>query len=446
MTYKILITEDDYSFGITLQEWLKRSGFEAILVHSVEQAKKEILQKSYDLILADLRLPDGDGILLLTWIKEQKKQLPVILMTNYVELQNAVLAIKLGAFDYLEKPINPSILQQKIKQALDSHNSKSLTRPLVEKFQQISTIVQGKSFLAKRMYEQIKLVAATQLSVLIFGESGVGKEHVARLIHENSSRKNAPFIAIDCGSLLRELALSELFGHVKGSFTSAIADKKGVFEQANGGTVFLDEIGNLPYEVQIQLLRTLQERQIHPLGSLGNIKVDVRILTATNENLELAIANGKFREDLYHRLKEFYIEVPALRERLEDIPLFVEHFLKEANDELNKHVERFSREALQIIEQYHWPGNLRELRNVVRAAVLYAQTNEILPEDLPVLSVSLHIPAIMDAGRPIYFGNEKELIESTLKKMKGNKSLTAKALKISRKTLYNKIHLYGIDL
>jgi len=444
MNSKILIIEDDLSFGVMLQEWLTREGYETVLLSGIEKAKKEIQRQTFDLILSDLRLPDGDGILLLTWIKEQKKQLPVIIMTNYAELQNAVLAMKLGAFDYLAKPVNPSVLEQKIKQAF---NSKEIIekKSTVRKSKSCTGIMQGSSRLAKQMYENVKMVADTQLSVLISGESGVGKEHIARMIHDNSSRKNAPFVAVDCGSLLRELALSELFGHIKGSFTSAVADKKGAFEQADGGTIFLDEIGNLSYDVQIQLLRTLQERQVHPIGSTKDIKIDVRILTATNENLEQTVVDGKFRRDLYHRLNEFYIAVPTLRERVEDISLFANFFLEAANEELNKQVKKISPEVLQIMEQYPWPGNIRELRNVIRAAVLYAQSGEILPEDLPLLSTSSHI-SDLDNGISMPVTDEKALIESTLKKMKGNKVLAAKALKISRKTLYNKIHLYGIDL
>ena len=444
MNFKILIIEDDLSFGVMLQEWLTREGYETVFLSGIEKAKKEIQRQTFDLILSDLRLPDGDGILLLTWIKEQKKQLPVIIMTNYAELQNAVLAMKLGAFDYLAKPVNPSVLEQKIKQAF---NSKEIIekKSTVRKSKSCTGIMQGSSRLAKQMYENVKMVADTQLSVLISGESGVGKEHIARMIHDNSSRKNAPFVAVDCGSLLRELALSELFGHIKGSFTSAVADKKGAFEQADGGTIFLDEIGNLSYDVQIQLLRTLQERQVHPIGSTKDIKIDVRILTATNENLEQTVVDGKFRRDLYHRLNEFYIAVPTLRERVEDISLFANFFLEAANEELNKQVKKISPEVLQIMEQYPWPGNIRELRNVIRAAVLYAQSGEILPEDLPLLSTSSHI-SDLDNGISMPVTDEKALIESTLKKMKGNKVLAAKALKISRKTLYNKIHLYGIDL
>jgi len=444
MNSKILIIEDDLSFGVMLQEWLTREGYETVFLSGIEKAKKEIQRQTFDLILSDLRLPDGDGILLLAWIKEQKKQIPVIIMTNYAELQNAVLAMKLGAFDYLAKPVNPSILEQKIKQALNSKEAIEQDSGAREN-KSCTGIMQGNSRLAKQLYDSVKIVAATQLSVLISGESGVGKEHIARMIHENSNRKNAPFIAVDCGSLLRELALSELFGHVKGSFTSAVADKKGVFEQANGGTVFLDEIGNLSYDVQIQLLRTLQERQVHPVGSTKDIKIDVRILTASNENLEQAVMDGKFRRDLYHRLNEFHIAMPALRERVEDISLFANFFLEAANEELNKQVKKISPEVLQIMEQYSWPGNIRELRNVVRVAVLYTKSNEILPDDLPVLSVPSHIHGL-DNDISMQPTDEKVLIESTLKRMKGNKVLAAKALRISRKTLYNKIHLYGIDL
>jgi Response regulator containing CheY-like receiver, AAA-type ATPase, and DNA-binding domains len=281
--------------------------------------------------------------------------------------------------------------------------------------------------------------------VLILGESGTGKEYIARMIHEQSGRKNNPFIAVDCGSLSMELAPSELFGHIKGSFTSAIADKKGVFEVAKGGTVFLDEVGNLPYEVQKQLLRALQEQKVRPVGSAQDITVDVRIIAATNEDLVGAIEKGNFRQDLYHRINEFSIEVPPLRERLEDLEEFAYHFLAQANEELGKDVKHISDEALEMMKQHQWDGNLRELRNVIRRATLFAENDEITADNLPVLtSRAPKATAVEDMA--LQPGDEKEQIIAALKKARGNKTVAAKLLQVDRKTLYNKMHLYEIEL
>jgi two-component system response regulator HydG len=444
MERKILIVEDDITFGKMLESWFEKNGFVAVLLSTVKNAKKEILKQRFDLVITDLRLPDEDGIMLLTWIKEQKAELPVIIMTSYAEISNAVSAIKLGAWDYLAKPINPSILKEKIEQVWSKPARPVKIAVAVKENRESPGIVQGKSKLSQKMYEHIQLVAPTRMSVLIFGESGTGKEYTARLIHEYSPRKNAPFIAVDCGSLSKELAPSELFGHLKGSFTSAVGDKKGVFEQAYGGTVFLDEIGNLSYEVQVQLLRTLQEQKVRPVGSATDVKIDIRIVAATNENLETAISQGKFREDLYHRLNEFIIEVPPIRERIEDIPVFVNYFLKEANRELDKQIKNVSDEAMDILKKHYWSGNLRELRNVIRRASLFAQTDQILPPNLPPLQTPSKLKE--ESLLTLRPENEKEQIEIALKKANGNKTIAARLLKIDRKTLYNKMHQYEIEL
>lgn len=437
MAYKILIVEDDLAFGTMLKGWFKRNGYDTVLCQNVESAKDELYKGEVNLILTDLRLPDGDGIMLLAWIRENKIHLPVIIMTSYGEIQSAVSAIKLGAEDFLEKPINPSILKEKIDQALGKAKQ---PKPTISGNNTVnSEIVLGKSYQAQQMQEHVLMVAPTKMAVLILGESGTGKEYVARMIHENSPRKNAPFIAVDCGSLSRELAPSELFGHLKGSFTSSVGDKKGVFEQAKGGTVFLDEVGNLPYEVQVQLLRALQEQKVRPVGSVTDIPVDIRIISATNENLETAIKQGSFREDLYHRLNEFSISVPPLRERGKDIEMFANYFLTQANNELGKNVKGFSAQTMNILEHYHWSGNLRELRNVIRRATLFAVNDEIIPDNLPMLTAVAE-----DQDMALQPDNEKEQIEAALKKARGNKSLAAQMLKITRKTLYNKIHLYNI--
>ena len=338
MSKKILIVDDDVAFGVMLRTWFQKNSWETVLVSNLEQALNASKTSQFDLILSDLRLPDGDGIMFLTSLREKKIMTPYIIMTGYADVQTAVNAIKLGAFDYLKKPINPELLQQKIELALKQDNKEVKQERKTSEKEMSQTLVKGKSPVIQRVYTHVALVAPTKMSVLILGESGTGKEYVARMIHEQSNRKNKPFIAVDCGSLSMELAPSELFGHLKGSFTSAIADKRGVFEEAKGGTVFLDEVGNLPYEVQKQLLRALQEQKVRPVGSAQDINVDVRIVAATNEDLESAIEEGRFRQDLYHRINEFSIEVPPLRERLDDLEEFAYHFLEQANIELGKDV------------------------------------------------------------------------------------------------------------
>jgi two-component system response regulator HydG len=436
MKQRILIIEDDITFGTMLQRWCHRHGFEAELCSGVSLAQTELTHKKVHLVLSDLRLPDGDGIMLLHWMRDRKMDIPVIVMTSYGEIQSAVAAMKLGAEDFLEKPMNPSILKEKIELALSKKPAAAKTiNPVV------NDMILGKSAEARQMYDHILRVAPTRMSVLIVGESGTGKEYAARMIHENSPRRNKPFIAVDCGSLSRELAPSELFGHLKGSFTSAIENKTGVFEQADQGTVFLDEVGNLSYDVQVQLLRTLQEQKVRPVGSVYDIKVDVRMLAATNEDLETAIAEGRFREDLYHRLNEFLLFIPPIRDRKGDIEIFANEFLRQANEELEKSVKGFSPEAMALFEKHHWSGNLRELRNMVRRLVLFASNDIITPDDIPVF-----VSPLVSNDLALQPENEREQIENALRKTRGNKTLAAQLLKIDRKTLYNKMHLYGIKL
>lgn len=441
MKKNVLIVEDDTAFGMMLQKWFRRNDYEPALCSTVKESQKLIGEQKFDLILSDLRLPDGDGILLLQWLREKKIMIPLIVMTSYGEVQSAVAAIKYGAEDYLEKPIVPSVLKDKIEQVLQHKPiGKKVSREAVVD----NTMIMGRSEAAVKMYDHILKVAPTRLSVLILGESGTGKEYIARMIHQNSERKNKPFLAVDCGSLSRELAPSELFGHLKGSFTSAFDTKTGVFEQADGGTVFLDEVGNLSYEVQIQLLRTLQEQKIRRVGAANDIRVDVRILAATNENLETAIVEGRFREDLYHRLNEFAVLVPPLRERKEDIRLFAEEFLRQANKELTKSITSVDKEAIRQLENNYWSGNLRELRNTIRRIVLFAPGPTITVADLPSFTPT-QFSTLPDelALHPV---NEKAQIENALKIARGNKSQAAKLLKIDRKTLYNKMHQYQLKL
>ena len=457
---RILILEDDVTFGTMLKTWFSKNSWETTWVSKVEQAKLEFQDNSFDLILSDLRLPDGDGIIFLTWLRENNIMTPLIIMTSYSDVQTAVLAMKLGASDYLQKPINPTILQQKIDMAMSQPTNTAEKEPEVKpKSKQknnTNKVVKGSSSVMQRLYSHIDLVAPTKMSVLILGESGTGKEYIARMIHENSNRKSEPFVAVDCGSLSMELAPSELFGHKKGSFTSAISDKTGVFVEANGGTVFLDEVGNLSYEVQKQLLRALQEQKVRPVGSATDIKVDVRIIAATNEDLEKAIEEGRFRQDLYHRINEFSVNVPPLRERIEDLEEFCYHFVDQANDELGKNVDTISADAIDKLKQQNWGGNLRELRNVIRRSVLFAQDNVLRKENLPefpkdiknqnIVNVVQQEVASCDNLSLNNKANEKEQILAALKQTRGNKTIAAKLLQIDRKTLYNKMHLYGIEL
>ena len=437
MSKKILIVDDDVAFGVMLKTWLQRNGWETVLESTLEHAIQTSKTSQFDLILSDLRLPDGDGIMFLTYLREKKITTPFIIMTGYADVQTAVNAMKLGAFDYLKKPIVPEVLQRKIESALLQDKE--------DKKDKKEKVVKGNSPVIQRVYTHIALVAPTKMSVLILGESGTGKEYIARMIHEQSGRKDKPFIAVDCGSLSMELAPSELFGHKKGSFTSAIADKRGVFEEARGGTVFLDEVGNLPYEVQKQLLRALQEQKVRPVGSAQDINVDVRIVAATNEDLGKAIEEGRFRQDLYHRINEFSIEVPPLRDRLEDLEEFANHFLAQANEELGKDVKSISRDAIEALKHHHWDGNLRELRNVIRRATLFAEKQEITVDNLPVLTS--RATKVQDKeDMALQPGDEKGQILAALRKARGNKTVAAKLLQIDRKTLYNKMHLYGIDL
>lgn len=429
---KILIVEDDNSFGHMLKIWLARKGYEVDLVSSIAGAKEMITQHKYNLVISDLRLPDSDGILLLQWITENTPSLSVILMTSYADIHSAVSAIKLGAFDYLEKPINHEELSGKIAAAL-KNQTKTVTKTSDNNF------IKGEDECSKKLYEHMLLIAPTNMSVLITGESGTGKEYVAKFIHRQSKRSDKPFVAVDCGAISKELGVSEFFGHVKGAFTSAVSDKKGVFQEANGGTIFLDEIGNLSMEIQMQLLRALQERKFRPVGSSKEISVDVRVLTATNEDLTKAISEGRFREDLYHRVNEFSLKVPSLRERGSDIMVFADTFLQQACEELEKDITGFSIEVERLFENYSWSGNLRQMRNIVKRSVLFCRSSTIevkdLPEEMTLFEISV---------TPLKRTDERQLIIDALARCNNNKSKVAKLLQIDRKTLYNKLKLFDI--
>lgn len=443
----ILIVEDDITYGMMLKTWLGKKGFQVTSASSIARAQKHIESGTVDLILSDLRLPDKDGIDLLKWLGERNLQIPLIIMTGYADIQSAVQSMKLGACDYIAKPINPDELLKKIEEAQKMRAGHSSSKGTPAKGIESTPLppsdyLEGESDTAKQLYNYVKLVSPTNMSVLINGASGTGKEYVAHRIHQLSKRADRPFVAIDCGSIPKELAASEFFGHIKGAFTGALTDKTGAFVEANGGTIFLDEIGNLSYEVQIQLLRALQERKIRPVGSNKEISVDVRLVSATNENLEQAIGKGMFREDLYHRINEFTLRMPQLKDRREDILLFANFFLDQANREMDKQLTGFDDKASRALLEYPWPGNLRQMKNMVRRATLLAQGKFITINELSELKEPA--PAII--GIPLRNEEaEKHQIIEALRQTGNNKSRAAQLLGIDRKTLYNKLKLYHLS-
>lgn len=457
----ILIVEDDIAFGTMLQTWLRRKGFEVEKATSVGAAVKlltETFGKEVDLVLSDLRLPDHDGLRLLAWMHEHDINAPFIVMTNYAEVQNAVLAMKSGAADYIAKPVQPDILLQKIKDAMEQNaqqsnattqNSTTQNAPTAHnsKFKTQSAKltaprhIEGKSEASRQLYSYVELVAPTPMSVLILGASGTGKEYVAHRIHDLSARADRPFFALDCGAIPRDVAASEFFGHKKGAFTGADTDKRGAFEMANGGTLFLDEVGNLSYEVQVQLLRTLQERRIRPVGGTQEIPIDIRLVCATNENLEEAVGEGRFREDLYHRINEFTIYMPKLSERGSDLFLFADLFIHHANEELNRTVEGFDSDAAELLASHSWPGNLRELNNVVKRAVLLTRGNKITTAELTQAMGQIRTDNVLQLHDE---DTERQRIITALQQTNGNKAKAARLLGVDRKTIYNKIEKLGI--
>jgi two-component system response regulator HydG len=439
---KILIVEDDRTFSTLLEGFLTKNEYHIAVMHTSESGIAELGRNDYDLLLLDYRLPDGNGLDVLSSARERGLSTPGIIMTSFNDVRTAVRAMRSGAFDYITKPVNPEELLMLIAEALERKADR------VEKSGSTSGYISGNSFGSKKLSEHIDLVSPTDMSVIIQGESGTGKEYAARAIHAKSNRADKPFVALDCGAMSKDLAASELFGHVKGAFTGALTDKKGQFEVADGGTLFLDEIGNLSYEVQVKLLRALQERSIQPVGSTKLIPVDVRIITATNDDLANSITQGGFREDLYHRLNEFKIQLPALRDRDKDLQVFINHFIQQANSELNKTVSALSPEVMAVFERYDWPGNLRELKNVIKRMVLLSKTEiadvTTLPDEM-TMTVE-HLPKSSDQDlKALNEANERALIQKTLITVKYNKSLAAKLLNIDRKTLYSKIEKYKIE-
>ncbi len=453
---KILLIEDDLTYSKIIKNFLEKNGFEVFTSTKVSEGFSILEKQSINLVITDYRLPDGTGMEVLDQVKKIWNSLPVILITNYSDIRTAVKSMKMGAFEYITKPINPDELLLNVEQATKKGQPSKTTESLSESneprplFHDLDYQI-GSSKEAIELEKHIDLVAPTDMSVIVLGESGTGKEYISKRIHLKSKRSTGPFVAVDCGALSKELAGSELFGHVKGAFTGAIDHKTGHFESANQGTLFLDEIGNLGYETQVKLLRAIQERKIRKIGGNKDISVDVRIIVATNEGLNEMVKMGNFREDLYHRLNEFSIKALPLRERREDFFNFSKLFLDKSNASLEKDVKGFSQDVEEIFFQYNWPGNLRELNNIIRRAVLLTGEGEIQPDVIPP---ELSDPDTMESLSEVnsakdlkssFEEQEKNLIIKTLEDMKFNKSKAAKILNMDRKTLYNKLEKYGLD-
>ena len=428
----VLVVEDDRVYARTTTNWLVKNGINARYVLSVDAAKEFLDSHEVDLVLSDFRLNENNGVELLEWMRVRGYRIPFLVMTGYGDIPGAVEAVRKGAADYLPKPVQTDRVLGIIRGLLERRTRKGPEQDFYV----------YKSPLAVKLRDIVRLVApADSLSVLILGASGTGKEHVARQIHALSGRADAPFIAVDCGALPKELAASELFGHVKGAFTGAAENKTGMFAMADHGTLFLDEVGNLGMEVQMLLLRALQEKRYRPVGGKEEVKADIRLVAATNEDLEKAISEGRFREDLFHRLNEFPLYVPLLAECPEDIVPLAEFMLDAANRELGRDVRGFDREAQKWLRAYPWPGNIRELKGAVKRAVLLAKDDWITSGDinLPDKSGQTEAYALNDER------TERESIRKALEATGNDRKAAARLLGISRSTLYLKLKRYRLD-
>lgn len=459
----IVLVEDDWAFNDLLRKFLTSQGYAVQSVINGDRALELLKAGKPDLVLTDYRLPGYDGLELTQRIKELHPELPVILITNYADVRTAVRSIKIGAFDFVSKPIIPDELLKIIALALNSDASSDRVKTSQALQVDHNNYVIGQNAAMNQLWQHLELVSPTQMNVVIYGESGTGKEQLARSLHALSRRSSKPFIAVDCGALATELAASELFGHAKGAFTGAHAAKIGLFEQSDGGTLFLDEIGNLPYEIQVALLRVVQEGRVRRVGETTDIQVNVRLVAATNEPLNELIVQGKFRNDLYHRLNEFELHIPPLRDRLVDLQAYCDHFVEAACNEFNKPHAKLSDTVLDVFHAYTWPGNLRELKNIIRRAVVLSSGEGLTTQDLPSsFKTSIETDDNVDqvksglqnespatALRGLKSHNqaaEKQLILDALELSRFNKKKTAEYLGIDRSTLYKKMKQHGIAM
>ncbi len=468
---KILIIDDDIDTCTLLQRFLTRKGFDVQIASTGNAGLKKLQNEKFAVVLCDFRLGDIDGREVLNATRAINDKTQVIIITGYSDVKIAVEVIQAGAFNYVTKPLLPDEILVNVKNAVKKYHGTE-DQPEIKTTSEIQTesnnsdnqnvvfgkkYIEGKSEESKVVFRQLDIVGPTNYCVIIYGESGTGKESAARRIHEKSKRSDKPFVAVDCGALSKELAGSELFGHEKGSFTGALNSKVGSFELANGGTLLLDEVGNLSYEVQIMLLRVIQEKKMKRIGGIKDIDLDIRLIVASNENLMDAVQNGKFREDLYHRFNEFTIVMPSLRDRNVDILIFANFFLKNACIELEKNVTGFSEEVESVFLKYAWPGNLRELNNVVKRGTLLTDGKLIDISSLPqevIHADKFNFPQQEKGSNPVVpnnlkaaaFDAEHKVISDTLKKVKYNKSKAARILNVDRKTLYNKMKQYNIGV
>ncbi len=435
MKDRILIVEDNVALSQLQKEWLRREGFEVTTAMDEPSARRQVRRTDFDLVLSDVRLPDGDGISLLEWLNKERRTVPFVIMTEYASYPDAVKAIKLGAKDYLPKPVYRERLLEIVNELL---------APVSHVRRQEKKLFRRSSPKAREAEHYAGLVAPSDISVLILGANGTGKESIARSIHSDSHRGDKPFVAVNCGAIPRELVASMFFGHAKGAFTGADSDKEGYFDMARGGTLFLDEIGTLPYDVQSSLLRVLQENTYMPIGGNRERKADVRIVSATNEDMEEAIADNRFREDLYHRLCEFEIHQPSLAECPEDILPLATFFLEKFSAELHKKMEGFDKEAQRLLLSHHWSGNIRELQNRVRRAVLVAERPLISGIDLNICPL-VKVKPVERALVPLKDEEQERLsIIRALAFSNGNRTKAASLLNINPATLYRKMKKYGI--
>ncbi len=472
-TPRILLIDDDVSHAEMAGEVLSRAGFNVALAHSGEAGLKQAREHEFDVVLCDLRLPDTDGMEVLKKLKALDSELEVIIITGFGSVEKAVDALKSGAYSFLEKPLNRDQLRNTVTNAVERRKlagqNRELQQIVHEKFG-FEGIV-GSSPPMQAVFQRLRQVAPTDARVLVTGENGTGKELVARALHFNSKRRNASLVAVNCGALAGGILDSELFGHMKGSFTGAVKDHEGKFEYADGGTLFLDEVGEMPLETQVKLLRVIETKEVTRIGSNEARKIDVRLISATNKNLEEQVKAGKFREDLYYRLKVIEIHLPALRERASDIPMLAQAFLKEFAASHSKEAAGFDSRAMAALLAHDWPGNVRELRNVVEEMVVLGQGKLLTANELPpnlqkfapafaadAATAGLRTEASAKAGGPVMAGNngvaslvgmtmeqiEREIIKETLARNEGNRERTAKMLAIGERTLYRKIKEYGL--
>jgi two-component system response regulator HydG len=439
---RMLIVDDEPVVRESLGNWFEEEGYVVDIAESGKQTLEKLTRQKWDLFLIDIKMPGMDGLELQKKIKEIHPDSTIIIMTAYASVETAVEAMKQGAFDYIIKPFDPDSLERLIQKAVERKRLVSENQQLrksIDEMGRFNEIV-GKSSAIRKVLEQVAVVAESDTTVLIRGASGTGKELIARAIHSRSTRRYMPIVVVNCGALAEGVLESELFGHERGAFTGAQYRKKGRFEMADGGTLFLDEIGDISLRTQVDLLRVLEEKQITRVGGNTAIPVDFRLITATNRNLELMISEGRFREDLYYRLNVFSISIPSLKERVDDIPLLVQHFISKYSRNMNKQVTGASREAMDLLAAHDWPGNVRELQNAIERAVLVCRTVEIQPSDLPLYTAKE--PA-QGNGRALAEMERKHILR-VLEETNWNISQSARLLEIDRVTLYNKMKKYRI--